>query len=341
MPSQTTVEINHLNPLASDPSPIRRQGHALRGLAILLLALPALIVHGASKNSFDLSGALVPADEILAGGPPRDGIPAIDRPRFVAAAQATGLRPSDRVLGLNYRGISKAYPIAILNWHEIVNDRFDDKAVVISFCPLCGTGMAFSARTRGQSYHFGVSGLLYNSDVLFYDRETASLWSQLLAQAVSGPLKGTHLTQLPLTHTTWRDWRKRHQDTLVLSRDTGYRRDYDRDPYAGYTDSRGIFFPVRHKDPRFHPKARVLGIAIAGRYKAYPFSELARSPGVVEDRFATKNIRILYDKRSQSASAQDEDGRELVSTTGFWFAWYAFHPNTLVYRYQPETQESP
>ena len=313
----------------------------MTGLVLLLLALPALSVCGATKNGFDLSGALVPAGEILSGGPPRDGIPAIDQPRFIAAAESHALRPSDRVLGLSYQGISKAYPIAILNWHEIVNDRFGEQAVVISFCPLCGTGMAFSARTRGQSYHFGVSGLLYNSDVLFYDRETASLWSQLLAQAVSGPLKGTRLSQLPLTHTTWRDWQKRHPDSLVLSRDTGYRRDYNRDPYAGYTDSQGIFFPVRHKDPRFHPKARVLGIVIDGQYKAYPFSELARAPGVIEDRLATKNIRILYDERSQSASAQDKDGRELVSTTGFWFAWYAFHPDTLVYRYRPETQDIP
>ena len=288
-----------------------------------------------SKNGFDLNGALVPIKEILAGGPPRDGIPAINRPHFIKADGGHALHRNDRVLGLSYQGINKAYPIAILNWHEIVNDRFDGKAVVISFCPLCGTGMAFAAKLEGQSHRFGVSGLLYNSDVLFYDRETNSLWSQLLAQAVTGPLQGTRLQQLPLAHTTWQNWQKHHPDSLVLSRDTGYRRDYNRDPYAGYTNSQGVFFPVRYKDPRFHPKERVLGITIDGHHKAYPFSELARSSGVVEDHLGIKKIRILYDERAQSANAQDANGRQLVSTTGFWFAWYAFHRDTLVYRYRP------
>ncbi len=309
---------------------------ALSFLFLTSLALASLPAAALSKNGFDLSGALVPPAEILAGGPPRDGIPAIHQPRFVSATQARHLAPGDRVLGIRRNGVAKAYPIAILNWHEIVNDRLGKEPVVITFCPLCGSGVAFSARVLGKVHHFGVSGLLYNSDVLLYDRETESLWSQLLAQAVSGPLKGSRLQPLPLVHTTWGAWRKRHPDTLVLSRDTGYDRDYDRDPYAGYLDSRGVFFPVRHKDPRFHPKERVLGLEIAGQAKAWPFSELARSKGVITDQLGGQTLRIRFDAEQQTAWAEDEAGTALPGTVLFWFAWYAFHPDGAVYRHPRE-----
>ncbi|MFQ5487208.1 MAG: DUF3179 domain-containing protein [Gammaproteobacteria bacterium] len=300
-------------------------------LLLIPLALGSPPAAAQTKNGFDLSDALVPAAEILAGGPPRDGIPAIHQPRFLPAAQARHLAPGDRVLGISRNGVAKAYPLAILNWHEIVNDRLGKESVVITFCPLCGSGVAFSARVRDKARHFGVSGLLYNSDVLLYDRETESLWSQLLGQAVSGPLKGARLQPLPLVHTTWGAWRRRHPDTLVLSRDTGYARDYDRDPYAGYVNSRGVFFPVRHKDPRFHPKERVLGLEIAGQAKAWPFSELARSRGVITDRLGAQPLRIRFDAENQTAFAEDEAGNALPATVLFWFAWYAFHPDTELF----------
>ncbi len=309
-------------------------------LSVLLVGL-SLVAPAATRNGFDLTGALVPPAEILAGGPPRDGIPAIDRPRFESAAAAR-LGDGDRVLGLRRNGVSKAYPVAILNWHEIVNDRLGDEPVVITFCPLCGSGVAFSARSLGTVHHFGVSGLLYNSDVLLYDRETGSLWSQLLGQAVTGPLRGSRLQALPLTHTTWGRWRRSHPDSLVLSRDTGYARDYDRDPYAGYVDSEGVFFPVRHRDPRFHPKARVLGLVLDGRAKAWPFSELARAGGgLIEDRLGDRRLRIHFDADSQTATVEDEDGRPLPGTVLFWFAWYAFHPDTAVYRHGKPSEETP
>ena len=167
------------------------------------------------KNGFDLQGSLVPAKEIRHGGPPRDGIPALDQPRFIPAASASYLKPDDRVLGMELNGIVKAYPIRILDWHEIANDDFNGQPVVVTYCPLCGTGMAFSAQIGGSRTTFGVSGLLYNSDVLLYDRQTDSLWSQLLGKAITGPLKGTELKLIPLRHTTWRAWKSEHPDTLV------------------------------------------------------------------------------------------------------------------------------
>lgn len=146
-----------------------------------------------SLNGFDISGALVPKSQIERGGPPRDGIPALTRPSMRAASKVDYLKPADRVLPLSLDGESRAYPIRILNWHEVVNDAVGARGVVISYCPLCGTGMVLDAQADGRSLEFGVSGLLYNSDMLLYDRQAESLWSQIQAQAISGPLKRSKL----------------------------------------------------------------------------------------------------------------------------------------------------
>src|SRR5215813_10129652 len=211
---------------------------ALTWLFSLVAASPAQTLNG-----FDLKGALVLSDRILPGGPGRDGIPAIDAPKFIPA-NAAKLAPDDRVLGLARNGVVKAYPVRVLNWHEIVNDRFGDEPIAVTYCPLCGTGIAYLARAGRRVTTFGVSGLLYNNDLLLYDRATQSLWSQIGAQAITGPLKGEKLTPVALIHTMWSDWKKRYPDMLVLSEDTGFHRDYSRDPYAGYGTSPRIMFPI-------------------------------------------------------------------------------------------------
>ena len=285
-----------------------------------------------SLNGFDLKGSLVPPSAIERGGPPRDGIPAIDRPRFVSAAQS-GLGDKDRVLGITRSGVIRAYPVRILNWHEVVNDRLGSEFIAITYCPLCGTGVAFSARVAGKDAAFGVSGLLYNSDVLLYDRTTESLWSQLLGQAISGPLKGQMLEPVPLTHTTWADWRRRHPSTEVLSSQTGFSRDYATDPYAGYDRIATLMFDVQHKDDRLPLKEWVLGLKLGGETRAYPFSVLARrvdAQGRLRDNLGGQPVEIRFDREHQSAEAFDAAGRPLPGVMAFWFAWVAFNPKTTV-----------
>ncbi|NIA01372.1 MAG: DUF3179 domain-containing protein [Planctomycetia bacterium] len=288
-------------------------------------------LHAEPANGFDLSGALVPIEEIRRGGPPRDGIPAIDRPRFITAGNANFLDGSDRVLGIDRNGVRKAYAVKILNYHEIVNDRYGQEAVVVSYCPLCGTGMAFLAAKDGSVLNFGVSGLLYNSDVLLYDRETDSLWSQLMKQAIAGPLRGQRLQQIALSHTRWDDWRSRHPDTLVLSTDTGSRRDYERSPYVGYESSKKLYFPVGRMDPRYHPKELVIGLSVQGMHKAYPFTELSRTGGDIQDSIAGQVVRVRYDSHNRTGRVLAADGSELPTTISYWFAWQAFHPDSEVY----------
>jgi len=300
-------------------------------LAVLATGAPATLL-AQEMNGFDLKGALIPSEQIHFGGPAKDGIPAIDKPDFTSAGLAAFLRDDDAVLGIVRGGVARAYPIRILNWHEVVNDRFDHEAVVVTFCPLCGTGVAFDGRIDGRALRFGVSGLLYNSDVLLYDRQTQSLWSQLLGQAISGPMKGRRLTMLPLTHTTWADWRRNHPATRVLSTNTGQTRPYARDPYAVYESNEEILFPVAFRAAGYHPKERVLGVRIGERTKAYPFVELGKSDGVVSDRIGDTALTIRFDRNASRATAHTADGEQLPAVVGYWFAWYAFNPKTEVFR---------
>ena len=286
------------------------------------------------NNGFDLTEPLIPADQIYPGGPPRDGIPSIDKPRFVKANKASLLKPKDRILGLNYQGVTRAYPIKILNHHEIVNDSINSDAIIISYCPLCGSGMAFKPEFNHGDNTFGVSGLLYNSDMLLYDRETESLWSQILGVAISGEMKGSQLLSLVVQNTTWENWLQQHPDTEVLSTQTGYRRHYDLHPYGNYDLNRALYFPVQHSSARYHPKERVIGLTIGEHHKAYPVSELAKQKEpVIQDTFSDMMLTIEYDATSQSAVIYNAQHQPLPATTLFWFAWYAFHPDTEVYKY--------
>ena len=287
-----------------------------------------------AKNGFDVSNASIPADEILAGGPPKDGIPALSDPILLDAVDATNMQPNDRVLGIELDGIARAYPISILNWHEIVNDEINDQQYAITYCPLCGTGVAFYSDVAGKVTEFGVSGLLYNSDVLLYDRNTESLWSQIMGEAVAGKLLGEKLKPIPISHTTWRDWTAQHPDTKVLSTETGYSRDYDRNPYAGYDRSRQLYFSVNNTAPEnYHPKEQVIGLEFNGVYKAYPFVELEKhGQSRFKDTVNGISVTIEWDSTNQSVILSDSNGIKIAGIQGFWFAWFAFHPDTLVFQ---------
>ncbi len=325
--------------------------------AFLVTSIVAATASATSKNGFDLTNALIPIDEIVSGGPPRDGIPAINYPDFLSGHEADYLQSDDRVLGVVIEGQARAYPIKVLNWHEVVNDVIGDQHFVVTYCPLCGTGMVFASNVgdktsqeetpqavleekpravleeKPRALVFGVSGLLYNSDVLLFDRNTESLWSQILGKAVTGRLKNAKLPQLAAFHTSWKDWFGRHPETEVLSLSTGALRDYRRDPYAGYEKSRRLYFDVAlRSDLELHPKERVVGVEVNGVHKAYPFSALsALENPVLNDEIEGTSLTIHFDSGAMSAYVTDEAGNDYVSTTAFWFAWYAFYPETQVF----------
>jgi hypothetical protein len=304
-------------------------------LVVLLILAGTDGLARTEKNGFDLTKSLIPISEILPGGPPRDGIPAIDRPSYQPARETKYLKDTDLVLGLVHNEIARAFPVRILVWHEIVNSEFDGEPVVVTFCPLCGTGLAFSAVVDRKRLDFGVSGLLHNSDLLMYDRQTDSLWSQIPGRAVTGDMAGKELQRLPVVHLPWKEWRRQYPNSEVLSLNTGSDRDYSRDPYAGYDRTERLFFPVSKSDRRYSRKTWVLGLESNGVSKAWPFPELAKTGGKVMDTFAGQPVEIRYDAAQSAASAHDADGNLLPAVRAYWFAWYGFYPDTDVYNAEP------
>lgn len=315
-----------------------------KALFLLLLVSPFLYVNevrSETNNGFDLSRSIVPRSEILSGGPPRDAIPALTDPEFIPVGKADWMKDDARILGVYINGIAKAYSLQIMNWHEIVNDTFGNKHILITYCPLCFSGIAFDPVIDGDRHLFGVSGLLYNSDVLLYDRNTNSLWSQIMSRAISGEYVNTELEPVPLENTTWLDWRTRHPDTLVLSRDTGYTRDYSHDPYINYRQSPETMFPVKFRSKGYHPKEIVIGITIDNHAKAYPVFELSKSRNkIFSDKVANKTVIIEFNRNERSARIFGANCEPLPATTLYWFAWYTFHPDTEIYKTHHKNQHS-
>ena len=244
-------------------------------LAIMMVVSVAMAdrFHG-----FAVSNATIQLDDILSGGPPRGGIPAIDNPHFIAPAEAGFLQDGDEVISVTVEGETRAYPLRILVWHEIVNDEIAEKPIAVTYCPLCGTAMVFSRKVDARILDFGVSGLLYQSDVLLYDRQTESLWSQVKGGAVTGPMTGTRFRTLPSTVTSWKKWRTKHPDTKVLSRNTGHSRDYAQDPYDDYYARRGagvwrLFKPGLNEEE----KELVAGVEVDGKAIPSQVADVRRS----------------------------------------------------------------
>jgi len=298
---------------------------------LLFVVLLVFAAQAQSKNGFDLSNALVKVDDILSGGPPRDGIPAIDHPVFVKAAAVDYLRDGDIVVGLVFDGGARAYPLRILIWHEVVNDVVAGAPVAVTYCPLCGTSMVFSRDINDKTRTFGVSGLLYQSDVLLYDREDESLWSQLGMKAVTGAQAGTTLKWLPSEHLTWRAWREKYPQSEVLSPNTGYHRNYDGNAYASYFASDALMFPAPLRRRELANKERVVGVLIDGVAKAYALKDLPDGRPV-EDNVAGRALRVLYNSAHQYPRITDDSGEVIPAVVAFWFAWQAFYPHTALWK---------
>ena len=272
---------------------------------------------------------LVDPRKILEGGPGKDGIPSIDRPRFDTAAQAgRWLEERDPLLTVESGDKVKAYPLRIMSWHEIVNDWVGGVPVAVTYCPLCGSAVTFRRVLDGQEVELGVSGKLYNSDLVMYDRKTDTLWSQILGLAILGELAGQRLDVLKTDLVDFRALRQHHPAAQVLSPDTGFARDYGMNPYGDYDQSPRIFFPVEHASDELFAKERVVGVELEGAYKAYRLETL-RQRREIRDSLAGQEV-ILRVNDDGTISARAAEGRELVFVHAFWFAWFAFHPDTGV-----------
>ena len=298
-------------------------------------------------------------DRTRSGGPPKDGIPAVDDPEFVAAEAADAEMDAEEIVfGLVAGDEVKAYPQRILVWHEICNDVVDGTPLSVTYCPLTGTALGFE---RGGTT-FGVSGNLVNSNLVMYDRATDSRWPQVLATAVEGAFRGSSLREVPLTWTTWERWTAAHPETRVLSTETGFVRDYTRDPYGSYTPPSGYYtsgstlFPPLSEDDRLDPKTVVLGVRTTDGVAAFRKQAL-RERGLVAADVGDVPHLVAHDDALDAGFAYrnpDEAAFETVAdgvrgpdgtvhaashlplerTMAFdamWFAFAGFYPETVLH----------
>lgn len=278
----------------------------------------------------------VPLDEIIGGGPPKDGIPSIDNPKFVSLLEANKfLKDNEPGIAIDSDGVRRFYPFQILVWHEIVNDTIGSKRMLVTYCPLCLSGIVFDPMVQGERVTFGTSGKLWNSNLVMYDRKTDSLWSQVLGEAIVGEMTGTQLNVLPSDIMRYGDFKKINPDGAVLSRDTGTIRFYGQDPYGDYYTTPGIYFPVGKKDDRLNEKDFILGIVVNGKAKAY-LPEVVKRVGKIEDRFEGKTIIVKYEKEIDAVRLFEKksDGTldRINPFSAFWFSWVATHPDTEVFK---------
>jgi hypothetical protein len=316
--------------------------------------------------------SIVPPEQIVSGGPPPDGIPSIDNPKFINVLAAEEfLEDSDLVVGLNINGDIRAYPLQILVWHEIVNDKVGGVPVTVTYCPLCFTNQVFNRTMNdGQILEFRTSDKLYNSNLVMYDRTTKSLWSQAMAQGIVGKLAEVKLERIPFDVAYWKEWKQFHPDSKVLSTDTGSTRPYGADPYGDYYTNEDVLFPISNSDDRLELKEIVIGLENKGQYKSFKLQEV-EDKKVINDQVNGKPIVLFslhpfmarvydpvvdgqilefnytikdkgfVDKQTNSmwnfegnAISGHMKGKQLTRIPfdeGFWFEWVAFHPKTKLY----------
>lgn len=313
---------------------------------------------------------LIPESQVFDGGPGKDGIPALTNPELSSISSVSYLDDDDLVLIFKNGNEVRIYPHSILDWHEIINDKIDGKAVAITYCPLTGSGIAWDRVIDGEETTFGVSGLLYNSNLIPYDRKTESNWSQMRIQSINGPLISTNININPLVETTWETAKSLYPNANVVTSNTGYSRNYEAYPYGDYrTNHSSFIFPTSGDDNRLNAKERVLGVFNNENTKAYRISDFENGKIVIDeigdkkyliygnnqkniinafnisslpagtefsissnqDQFIVKdNNGNSYDVFGTSATASNLVNAK--SFVAYWFAWASFHPETELYK---------
>ena len=288
--------------------PVKPSLSGLRSALAVLAMDPEADFATWEQHLNDLPPPSIDLRELRRGGPPPDGIPPIDNPVLIPVNEVDFLTDTEPVVTIDINGEARAYPIQILIWHEIVNDKVGDTPITVTYCPLCNSALAyertvsFTDVSNGDTSEelildFGTSGLLLNSSLVMYDRRTETLWSHFTAQAVHGLLVGTELTTLPVGMVAWGAWRDAHPNGLVLSTDTGFERDYGQSPYPGYDTSPTPFLFQGEVDGQLTAMTRIVGISDTLRDTsqalAVPLINLAEEK-VIHTEFAEADIVMWW-----------------------------------------------
>ena len=296
----------------------------------VLISFSAVCANSQSTNSektkrikgwkTNIAKRSIELNEVISGGPPRDGIPALDNPKFVSVEEAQKwLGEKEPVISLVIDSEARAYPLQILIWHEIINHKFKGVPVSVTFCPLCYSAIAFDRRLDGKTYNFGVSGMLRHSDMVMFDRETESWWQQITGEAIVGDLTGNKLKQIPAQIVGFNQFAESFPKGLVVSKDTGFKRDYGRNPYVGYDNiNQKPYFPVGKSDKRLKPMEKIIVVEIDRVSKAYPH-RTTRKMRVINDKIKSQNVVVFHNDGANSAldAGQIKDSKDIGSTGVF------------------------
>jgi len=270
----------------------------------------------------DFSNSSVDHREIMSGGPPKDGIPAIDNPAFVdQAAASEWLKDKEPVISIEINGTARAYPLQILMWHEIVNDEIGDSAVSVTFCPLCNASIVFDRDLDGVRYDFGTTGRLRLSDMVMYDRQTETWWQQFTGEGIIGELNGAKLRQIPSNIVAFESFKKQYPKGEVLSRDTGFPRTYGRNPYAGYDDINSSPFLFRGKlDKRIKPMERVLSLSANDKTVLFDLTSLKDKPVVNGEFEGTSFVVLAFEDMNSALDKSDISSSRLIPSAAVYDA---------------------
>lgn len=265
------------------------------------------------------SESLIDLDLVLNGGPGKDGIPSIDEPEFISVNEvSSNLMDETRGILFEHNGVQRFYPYNVLVWHEIVNDSIDDLDFAITFCPLCGSAIAYNREINGEVSEFGVSGLLYQSNLLMYDRNTESLWSQIEGRSVVGDLLETELEILPIQVLDFVDV-KDIEGLEILSENTGFRRNYDVYPYDGYDESEELIFPVAFNDQRLFAKEIMFAVNAGDIPVAFRFEKL-KEEGSAEITLENGEV-LTATSNGTEVEVQNSNSEVLPGFFTQWFSW--------------------
>jgi len=273
---------------------------------------------GSGNNSPTANIWLIPVNEVVDGGPGKDGIPSIDRPLFESVNSISSVADEDFVTVVRHEGGIKAYPVDILTWHEVVNDGPDNSPYTMSYCPLTGSAVAWHGNANHARKRFGVSGLLYNSNLILYDRETDSNWSQMLQLSVNGPRAGERPARMQVIETRLDTLREMYPNAQVMTRETSYTRDYDDSPYGPhYLINEIVLFPLAHEDNRLHYKTRAIGIYTETSSKVYQVDSFGASTQTINEQFENQSIVVVGNSTQNIAAIYN---RELSDGTILTFS---------------------
>ncbi len=261
-----------------------------------------------NENEREFTEWSIPVNEVRDGGPGKDGIPSIDNPDFIKMEEVSFLDDSDLVVVLKYDEQVKIYPHPILDWHEIVNDEISDRKFALNYCPLTGTALAWDREINGTTTTFGVSGKLYNNNLILYDRATDSYWSQIGLDCVNGELLGQRAKTFPIVEMNWVSCKLAFPEAEVMSTNTGFSRNYNNYPYGDYrTNNSFLLFPNNPSDNRLPSKQRVLGVLEEDANKVYSITNFS-SPNIIYDKVGNANVIVIGSAADKFIVAFYDDG---------------------------------